>query len=239
MKNNSRMTTSSLTASFAQRHRAFSLVELLIVIAIVSVLSAILLSAFSAVRNGAQRSACISNLQQLGKVLELYAQDHRGFYPPGKRYASPHGTFCGWGERIYPYVRSTAIFKCPSHPYGEFRTGCLPPDTTTADTPIFYDGSYAMNLMGRLLATTAINQVRLRNPSNTVLVMGNDHTGQFSELDPASSSYEGVYGLIRSGVYARHGAGDNLLFADGHVRWMSLESMAQKGKDFWRPSGAS
>lgn len=228
---------SHCVASRTRSRRAFTLVEILIVMGIVGVLSAILLSAFRTVKNRAHQTTCASNLQQIGKALQLYAEDHRSFYPPADFYISSNGTQCVWPERIYPYVRSTALFKCPSHPNGEFRTGCPAPDMISASPEIIhYHGSYALNGMGR---PTAMNQVRLRNPSGSVLVMGTNHSGSFSYLGVAGATIGSVEQLRRAGIYPWHSAGDNILFADGHVKWMSLDAMVQKGPDLWLPSGAS
>ncbi len=63
--------------------RAFTLVELLVVIAIVAILAALLLPALASARAKAQRSACLSNLRQLGIAIQTYAPDYKGRIPYG------------------------------------------------------------------------------------------------------------------------------------------------------------
>ncbi len=63
------------------RQRAFTLIELLTVIGIISVLTAIALPAGSAVRKQAWKCLCASNLRQVGNSILLYTQDHRGRLP--------------------------------------------------------------------------------------------------------------------------------------------------------------
>src|SRR5258705_3751964 len=65
----------------AKKFTAFTLVELLVVIAIIAVLIAILLPVVSAARERANRVKCASNLRQLGIALVLYASDAKGQYP--------------------------------------------------------------------------------------------------------------------------------------------------------------
>ena len=90
--------------------RGFTLLELLIVIAIIGILAAILLPALARARESARRTSCMSNLSQLGLVFHMYAQDHDGELPwsGGKDNAD-----CL--VRLIPeYVREVHLFVCPS-----------------------------------------------------------------------------------------------------------------------------
>jgi prepilin-type N-terminal cleavage/methylation domain-containing protein/prepilin-type processing-associated H-X9-DG protein len=68
-------------ARTSSRPRAFTLVELLIVIGIVGLLVALLMPAVLGARNAAKRASCGSNLRQIGQVLHLYANDNKGELP--------------------------------------------------------------------------------------------------------------------------------------------------------------
>lgn len=61
--------------------RAFTLVELLVVIALIALLAALLLPALSAARAKATRIACLSQLRQIGLAQMLYLQDHGERFP--------------------------------------------------------------------------------------------------------------------------------------------------------------
>ena len=72
-----------------QRKRAFTLVELLVVIAIIAVLIAILLPALTAAKAQANRLKCASNLRTLGQVAFQYAYDNKGWIPRNCDYGDP------------------------------------------------------------------------------------------------------------------------------------------------------
>ncbi|MGB8168907.1 MAG: prepilin-type N-terminal cleavage/methylation domain-containing protein [Chthoniobacteraceae bacterium] len=64
---------------------AFTLVELLVVVAIIAILAALLLPVLETVRSQARSGACISNLRQIGAGIALYAADHDGQIPYGPK----------------------------------------------------------------------------------------------------------------------------------------------------------
>jgi prepilin-type N-terminal cleavage/methylation domain-containing protein/prepilin-type processing-associated H-X9-DG protein len=64
-----------------QLRRAFTLVELLVVIAIIAILIAILLPVLSGVRRQANAVKCKAHLQQIGQGYFLYAIDYKGYWP--------------------------------------------------------------------------------------------------------------------------------------------------------------
>lgn len=64
------------------QNHAFTLIELLTVIAIIGVLAAILIPTIARVRESAKSSACTNNLRQVGIAIQGYIGDNKGSLPP-------------------------------------------------------------------------------------------------------------------------------------------------------------
>src|SRR5256885_972147 len=90
--------------------RAFTLVELLVVISIIAVLVALLLPALARARDQASIVTCSSNVRQIMVGMHLYADANKGLLP---YQAFPD--FRDWsGTLAGDYVKNKALFRCPS-----------------------------------------------------------------------------------------------------------------------------
>ena len=104
---------------FLRRAAAFTLIELLTVIAVIGVLAAILIPAVGKVRERAHQTQCVSNLRQLAVAATMYASDHKGDYPAlnGETEGAPQ---VPWFEQLRPYIddeasrQSIELINCPS-----------------------------------------------------------------------------------------------------------------------------
>src|ERR1700744_4258814 len=111
------MRSSNFNCGRSENRKGFTLIELLVVIAIIAILAGILFPVFARARENARRASCQSNLHQLGLGMLQYTQDHDERFPAGIPNSGAGGandiSGAGWGESIYPYVKSAQIFVCP------------------------------------------------------------------------------------------------------------------------------
>jgi prepilin-type N-terminal cleavage/methylation domain-containing protein/prepilin-type processing-associated H-X9-DG protein len=103
-----------------QRRSAFTLVELLVAVAIAAVLAGLTLSAVQAARAAALRSQCQNQLRQLGHACLLYHDQHgslpRGFNSGASPARDPH-LYQSWHAKILPYLEQEALARSIDQAY--------------------------------------------------------------------------------------------------------------------------
>lgn len=147
--------------------RAFTLIELLTVIAIIGILAAIVIPTVGSVRQTAQASVCLSNVRQIALAATIYANDNRGRLPDAGTDTDPL-----WTRTLSTYInvpasQKASIFVCPgaaipveesTNPYG--------PTNPTGEIVLTY-GMHS-GLMPRGQTALLVNQVK--RPSEVILV---------------------------------------------------------------------
>ena len=93
------------------KKHGFTLIEILVVLAVLAILTAILLPVFASARHRGRMTACASNLHQISLALHQYAADNDGDYPLDDPLLA-HNPHLVWAL-LTPYTHDTEVFHCP------------------------------------------------------------------------------------------------------------------------------
>lgn len=216
------------------RRAGFTLLELLIVIAIVGILAGMVFPAVGYVREKARKDECLSNLRQWGVAMQGYLDEHRGVFPTyGCETAggTPDLNEPSAWYNVLPAYLSSSTPALKDHaktprPGGGIRSPFLCPSesvglngNTTDDTAAKkYFSSYTLNSWINNAANSGSFSKRLR-----VSQLNERHQPPvtpaafviFSET--GNSNLGGVNLNLLDESACRHARSINLCFADGHV----------------------
>src|SRR5579864_1258483 len=90
----------------------FTLVEMLVVMAIIAILMALLLPSISQAKARANQTSCLNNMRQLTLAATLYAGDHDDEFPARRTPTN------AWPHKLKPYYSNWKIIACPSDHFG-------------------------------------------------------------------------------------------------------------------------
>jgi prepilin-type N-terminal cleavage/methylation domain-containing protein len=85
------------------RKQGFSIIELLVVVAIIMILLAMLFPILRSTRWAAHKAACVSNLRQMGLAVSQYAENNHGYFPRRETRGNA-GIWSMWAKDIVPYM---------------------------------------------------------------------------------------------------------------------------------------
>ena len=120
----SKLPTSGGTGS---RRFAFTIVELLVVVAIIGILVALVLPAVQASREAARRIQCVANLSQIGVAMQSYDSVH-GMFPPsllltGRHYSSNRMSELSF---LLPYLDQTPVYNALNMTFAQIESASFP-----------------------------------------------------------------------------------------------------------------
>jgi len=241
--------------------RAFTLIELLVVIAIIAILAAILFPVFAQAKEAAKKTACLSNMKQMGTSFALYLGDSDGIYPtcdndkakisgqpPDPETPDTDGPAeRDWHIVLQPYVKNFDVLRCGSD------SSKRPRDVKNPDlTGMEYVSSYTVNGWAEYeLAEGAVTK-----PSNWVLLAERNNVvrgpktwwmfywwtwqGTSPKVWPPSLSPDPTPKAAEDLALTRHAKVPNWLFGDGHSKSSPLGALWKAGDEnaFWPNSKA-
>lgn len=100
----------------ARPRSAFTLIEALVVIAVISLLVAIMLPALGSARAAGKGTVCLSGLRSIGQAVTLYCDDHKSFFPLSSHSASSLVAPDAWLTTLQEYGVSPTFRKCALDP---------------------------------------------------------------------------------------------------------------------------
>lgn len=241
-------------------NRGFTLVEILVVLGIIVLIASVLFPVLGRARENGRRTACASNMRQLGLAFMQYVEDAAGRLPiaydgaygaqkrDGWTYYEVFGNatdkpvFDPTKGSLYSYVRAAGVYICPSDTEGRTSNqsyaanSCVFRKRATNPGECIADMSFGDCRVGKKLTS-------FRTPTEWMLL--NEEARAID--DTLSSTDDGYLNLKYTGdpdsyqntFSQRHFAGSVLTFMDGHSKWYQVGDISTNKFQIGGPSVSS
>jgi prepilin-type N-terminal cleavage/methylation domain-containing protein/prepilin-type processing-associated H-X9-DG protein len=226
-----------------KKRHAFTLLELLTVIAIISILASLLLSALAGAKSQGVSASCKNHLKQLGLALEMYVSDNRRVYPDANALWFDALTVYSplqWTNRAYHcpgYRGDISLYagSLPHDPVGSYAYNASGVGAYDSLSPLYMKGIERFGLGDTHRHHPPTSQSQVVAPSEMLAIGESRHRGE-REVSNASGVFVmycgniagSPWGILFPGCYygcpplpQRHGTNYNQLFCDGHVTAMN------------------
>ena len=192
-----------------RRSRGFTLVEIIVVLAIIMILAAIIFPVYETTMKRAEGTSCVCNLRNLGLAARLYSDDYDDQIVPASLGGPPGYFGTCWDVSIQPYLRNRGILICPSDDN---------PATSVpgrVSLPHSYGINFALAFVGGYNGSS-MRMGQIDEPAQTILFM--ELLGNYRTFGVLYDD-DGLEKVAQD----RHDGGSNYAFADGHAKWFKPE----------------
>ncbi|MFZ4599175.1 MAG: type II secretion system protein [Terrimicrobiaceae bacterium] len=183
---------------------AFTLIEVLVVVAISSVLLALGITAAYGAIDKAHSTMCLNSLRQVGVAIQLYVADNSGRLPDTGHVRAADGASLSWTNTLSAYLSTNFIGRCPAN----------------RKSPMSV--TYAWNDLLTESSGVGIPVTRCRARSTTLAVAEASDTYISEHFHFASARTRVTFNQFKADVGVdRHNTFANYLFVDGHTELLS------------------
>ncbi|MCH2204651.1 MAG: hypothetical protein MK132_02115 [Lentisphaerales bacterium] len=204
--------------------KKFTIIELLMIVAIIGVLTSILLPYLSEARAKVKQSVCLSNSKQIFLASTSYIVEHNGYGPSDEREDDSRWTSKLLGTYIERKLgnQPSPTFNCPSG-YDQIKA-----DDTNIGMNIYITGKK------QELINIRVRPLLKASPSETCMLI--DTLRLYFSVRPAAMTNAKVIDEPNGGNNARHQLKANVTFLDGHATAKTasfLLSKTDREDTFW------
>lgn len=247
--------------------RAFTLIEILVVIAIIAILASMLLPALSKAKEKGRRTHCVNNLRQMALAGQLYADDNEGRFAPTFWVKGSNVNRKAWFNFLQEYQQTTNLLRCATETRAYQKAYAVYPSEERDRSFANYMANFSLggcdwdnvwpaSVWKQLPTSSVINPAQTaymtdggsrplntRNPEEAVTIESVEKPGAWVLHDPRDSSP--CNGCVIStdpnwgGPLLRHDGFSNVTFVDTHVETLEAKSWYWGGTPWLDPKSAS